>query len=238
MLYAYVDESERDKTYYFLGATVCTLEQSDLLTQSLDAVMAKHGITFPSLAVGTEFHGSTIMRAEAEPWRSIPLRARIAIYKDVLVATEASGARTFIEGVDIERQIARGYPNVTPARELAFSHLFERINDCCYAGEPQIQIVADQHHTSEVSRSNFSRYRSVGTYGYRSSYLPNIHPEIQFVQSHSARPLQAADMTTYIYNRLRTVTETDTRAEKAKQELWAAIQPSTGSPRGGARIWP
>ena len=238
MLYAYVDESERGSTHYFLGATICTEKQRNDLELEMDAIMAKYGETFPSLAPTEEFHGSTMMRATSKPWRGIPLRARFAIYRDALIATEAVGVRVYIEGVDIERQTARGYPNVTPARELAFSHLFERINDCCKGGEPQIQVHADEHHTSEISRSNFSKYRSVGTYGYRSSALPNIHPRIEFVQSHTVRALQAADMITYLYNRCTTITESDARATKEKWALWALIAPALEWPRGRARTWP
>lgn len=238
MLYAYVDESERGTSHYFLGATICTEQQRNVLELELDAVMAKHGQQFPSLKPHEEFHGSTMMRATDEPWRSIPLRARFAIYRDALIAIESVGVRVYIEGVDIESQKARGYPNVTPARELAFSHLFERINDCCGTAEPQIQVHADEHHTSEISRSNFSRYRSVGTYGYRSSALPNIHAKIEFVQSHTVRALQAADMITYLYNRCMTITESDPRALKERTRLWDLIAPAVVWPRGRARTWP
>jgi hypothetical protein len=238
VLYAYVDESERDDTHYFLGATICTERQRDALSLELDAVLEKYRTQFPSLTRDVEFHGSTMMRAQDEPWRSIPIRARFALYRDALVAIEAVGARVYIEGVNIALQVGRGYPNVTPARELAFSHLFERINDCCKDEEPQIQVVADEHHTSEVSRSNFAKYRTVGTYGYRSSPLPNIHPDIEFVPSHTVRALQAADLITYIYNRYTTVAERDARAHEAKRGLWAAIEPALIYPRGRARTWP
>lgn len=238
VLYAYVDESERADTHYFLGAIVCTSEQSELLTTQLDDLIAKHAKTFPALRLNTEIHGSSMMRAADEPWRSLPIRLRLRMLDEVLDVVEQTGARVYVEGVDIGRQLARGYPNPTPARELAFSHLFERINDCCTPGEPQIKVVADEHHTAEISRSNFSRYRSVGTYGYRSSYLPNIEAVIDFVPSHSSRPLQAADVVTYIYNRLTTITESDPRARRAKLAMWERIGPAVTPPRGRARTWP
>lgn len=159
------------------------------------------------------------------------------MFSDALEALEHSGARVYIEGVDVARQRARGYPNPTPARELAFSHLFERINDCCFSDEPQVKVVADEHHTAEISRSNFSRYQTVGTYGYRSSALPNIHPVIDFRPSHLVRPLQAADLVTYLYNRLTTWTESDARADEAKRRMWALVEPAVVWPRGRHRIW-
>lgn len=237
-MYAYVDESERDDTFYFLGATICTESQRQELTERLDDIMARHSASVRSLTPSTEFHGSTMMRSDTDPWRSVPLRLKFKIFSDALSAVVDTGARMYIEGVDIHRQVARGYPSVTPARELAFSHLFERINGCCGRNEPQIKVVADQHHTSEISRSNFTSYQMHGTYGYRSSRLRNIHPEIDFVESHLVRPLQAADLVTYLYNRYQTVTETDGRAHKAKAELWSVIEPALIWPRGRARIWP
>lgn len=237
MLYAFVDESERDDTYYFLGAVVVTSEQAEAVRSALDALVAKHAAVFPSLG-GVELHGSTMMRAADAPWRSVPLRVRFRIFEEALEVVRDSGARVFIEGVDIRRQITRGYPDPIPARELAFSHLFERINDCCHTDEPQIRVVADQHHTAEISRSNFNRYRAAGTYGYRSSRLPHVHPQIDFIGSHTDRMLQAADLVTYVYNRVMTVHESDMRAHRRKHAIWQIIDEAARWPRGRARIWP
>ena len=237
MLFAFVDESERDDTHYFLGALIVTDDQAEAIRESLDAIVNKHAATFPSLT-GVELHGSTMMRANDAPWRSVPLRIRFRIIEEVMQAVQDSGARVYIEGVDIVSQVARGYPTITPARELAFSHLFERINDCCHWEEPAVQVVADEHHTAEISRSNFNRYRLAGTYGYRSSRLPNIRAQIDFIESHTDRVLQAADLITYLYNRLKTVHETDPRADRQKTAMWGIIEEAASWPRGRARIWP
>lgn len=237
MLHAYVDESERDDRFYFLGAVICTDTQQAMLSAELEAVLEKHRQVHPSLTPEVEFHGSAMMRAEEEPWRSIPLRARLALYRDALIATEAVGVRIYIEGVNVPGQIARGYPEPTPARELAFSHLMERINDCCSDDEPRIKIYADEHHTSEISRSNFRSYRAYGTYGYRSSRLPNIEPEIEFVPSHTLRPLQASDLVTYLYNRIMTIKD-GPKSHAAKWHLWGQIVRAVNYPRGRERIWP
>lgn len=237
MLHAFVDESERDDTHYFLGALVLNDGQLHTLRVALDGIMAKHTATFPALA-GAELHGSTMMRAEEEPWRSVPLRIRFRIFEETMQAVFDSGARVYVEGVNILRQIARGYPTITPARELAFSHLFERINDCCHSSEPQVRVVADEHHTAQISRSNFNRYRMAGTYGYRSSRLPNVHPQIEFIQSHTDRALQAADLVTYLFNRIWTVSESDMRAHRQKHKMWQIVDDAARWPRGRARIWP
>jgi hypothetical protein len=237
MLHAFVDESERDDTHYFLGALVVDDVQLIGLRTALENVLNKHSVTFPQLA-GAELHGSTMMRAEDAPWRSVPLRARFRIFEEVMQAVADSGAKLYIEGVDIRRQIARGYPNVTPARELAFSHLFERINECCTWAEPRVRVIADEHHTADISRSNFNRYQAGGTYGYRSSRLRNIDPQIDFIASHTDRALQAADLVTYLYNRVWTVSESDMRAHRQKQKMWQIVDEAARWPRGRARIWP
>lgn len=237
MLHAFVDESERGDTHYFLGALIVNDQQADDIRESLDRMLGKHAATFPEFA-GVELHGSTMMRANERPWRSVPLRVRFRIMEEVLDSVAQSGARVYIEGVDIVRQMSRGYPTITPARELAFSHLFERINDCCDWHEPKVQVVADEHHTAEISRSNFNRYRSAGTYGYRSSRLRNINSQISFIESHTDRVLQAADLVTYLYNRLMTVEESDARAHRQKVQMWSRIDDAARWPRGRTRIWP
>lgn len=237
MLHAYVDESERNEDYYFLSAVVGSREQIFDMCEAMKAVMRKHAETFTHLRYTDELHGSTIMRADEKPWQDIPIRARMAIYLDALVAIEESDVGVYIEGINIQKQITRGYPELIPARELAFSHLFERINDCAKAGQT-VRVHADDHHTAEVSRSNFRRYQNVGTYGYKSSKLPNIEPEILFEDSEYELGLQAADLVTYIYNRWQTVAEQDPRADRAKIKLWGAIDSAATYPRGFHRVWP
>ncbi|WP_181135062.1 DUF3800 domain-containing protein [Rathayibacter sp. AY1C9] len=238
MLRAFVDESERDEAFYFLGSIVCSIEQEQFLTERLDAIMAKHAATADGLEPDTEFHGSTMMRASEEPWRSVPLRLRFRIYEEALEAIRDSGASIYIEGVDVVGQAARGYPVLTPARELAFSHLFEQINGCWSVDEPPIKIIADDHHTAEISRSNFRSYQSTGTYGYRSSKLPHVDPSIDFIDSSTSRALQCADLLTYLYNRISTVNETDKRAHDQKWNMWRIVVGSTQWPNGRARTWP
>ncbi|EXF24369.1 hypothetical protein BG28_06525 [Nesterenkonia sp. AN1] len=236
MLHAYVDESERNEDYYFLGAIVGSKEQIFDMGEALKAVMRKHAETFP-IKYTEELHGSAMMRAAKSPWKSLGMRARVAIYLDALVAVNESGVRVFIEGIDIAAQKARGYPNLEPAREVAFRYLFERIDECAGPGQ-RVQIHADDHHTAEVSRSNFTRYQIVGTHGYKSSKLQSIEPNMLFEDSQFELGLQAADLITYIYNRCKTIVEVDERATATKMKLWHAIRPAASGSRGRNRIWP
>lgn len=239
MLYAFIDESERDEAFYFLSAVVCTDEQAHSLSMKLHRIMGKHAKSHPLLDIREESHASAMMRAEEQPWRQVPLRLRLRIYTEALEAIRDSGCRIYIEGIDIAAQKARGYKSLTPPRELALGYLLERVNDCGREAiaEP-VRVVADQHHTSEVSRSNFNNYRLLGTPGYRSSTLPHIESPLQFAASHTSRLLQAADLVTYIYNRQITIRNRDPRAMKAQEALWQTVAPAAQWPRGRARVWP
>lgn len=237
MLYAFVDESERDDSFYFLGAVIVNGRQRTRLTLELDAVVVKHAQAMPALG-GAELHGSAIMRGGESPWRKTPLRLRLALYADVVAAIASVEPRIYIEGINIDAQARRGYPVLTPARELAFGHLFERINECCTDIQPEIQVIADEHHTAGVSRANFRRYQERGTPGYRSSLLGGIRPEIEFRASHDDRGLQASDMVTYLYNRVWTIVEKDERAAEWKARQWGVLAPLASWPNGRARTWP
>ena len=235
MIAAFVDESERDEDFYFLGALVCDQSQHDKIRSSLNGILERLADEISGFPVDAEFHGYDIIQGVGS-WKGLGVRRAIGIYRQALRAVAASGACMHIEGVDVRAQVARGYPHPTPPRELAFSHLFERINECAERQGSRVQVYADEHHTKEVSRSNFRSYRAFGTYGYKSSKLKNIEPEIEFIDSRVSRSMQAADMITYLYNRLRTVPHVDPREESARRQMWAEILPAVA--RGGARIWP
>lgn len=239
MLYAFIDESERNEAFYFLSAVVCTSDQAHNLSMKLHRVMAKHAKSNPLLSVKDELHASAMMRAEEMPWRKVPPRLRIAIYGDALDAIRESGCRVYIEGVNVAAQKARGYRRITPARELALGHLLERINECGrgFNNKP-VTVIADEHHTKEISRSNFSNYQLFGTPGYRSSTLDLIQSPLQFKASHLTRMLQAADLVTYIYNRHVTIEPENQRTKRAQLDLWKRIEPAATWPRGRARVWP
>jgi hypothetical protein len=235
MLCAFVDESERNKEFYFLGALIGTEEQVQALSDDMDKILLKHSSTFPSLSLTTEFHAHEMM-AGSEDWRRIPLRMRFGIYDEALEAISNSGAAIYIEGIDVEAQIARGYKTVTPAREVAFSYILERINEYAQRRRTTAIIVADDHHTAAESRSNFTRYQQWGTFGYRSSRLQSISDNVEFIDSKMSRALQAADLATYLYNRRKTHNEANQKAHEQKVLMWRKLSPAVN--RGRARIWP
>lgn len=235
MLYAFIDESERNEEYYFLGALVGTGDQVLALAADMDKILMKHSDSFPALSLETEYHAHEMMAGRGD-WRKIPLRLRFGILHEALQAISESGAAVYIEGVDIQRQIARGYTYVTPARELAFGYILERINEHAERKGTTVKVVADDHHTAAASRSDFTTYQQWGTFGYRSSKLQAISDNVDFIDSKSSRALQAADLATYLYNRRQTHMETNHKAHEQKVLMWRKLGPAVN--RGRTRTWP
>ncbi|HTN57917.1 MAG TPA: hypothetical protein VL043_06600, partial [Protaetiibacter sp.] len=83
MMRAFVDESERNEEFYFLGALICTPEQQAYITAQLDIVVAKHAREHPAIAGFPELHASTMMNGK-RGWGDIPHRLRRGIFEDVL----------------------------------------------------------------------------------------------------------------------------------------------------------
>lgn len=233
---AFIDESERDEDFYFLGALVCDETSYQQISRGLDSLLWEHSSDpGSSVTLGHELHGHALMQGIGV-WKRVPLRQRAGIFLKALNVVADSDACMHIEGVDVNAQKARGSPSVTPARELAFSHLLERINDCARAKNTVAHIYADEHHSAEESRSQFSAYQIHGTYGYKSSRLEKLMPPIRFIDSRRSRALQAADLFTYLYNRDNTVNESDARAVELKSKMVRTAREAWQ--RGSTRIWP
>ncbi|QRZ61813.1 DUF3800 domain-containing protein [Rothia sp. ZJ932] len=237
-IFAFIDESERDKTHYFMGAVIASASQVQQITAAMDSIMEEFSQRFSSLTPNTEFHGSEMMNGYG-PWKKVAIRAKLAMFRRVFTAIHEAGARVFVEGIHYAQLHPVANAHLSP-RERAFSHLFEQIN---HYGTPDnlLQVIADEHHSAETSRSNFSRYRTEGTYGYKPNRLEGINPELRFVDSQNHRLLQASDMVTYIFNRLRTVVESDKRAGLEKRKLWDIFDHSRliySPSEGRGRIWP
>lgn len=233
---AFVDESQRDQTHYFMGAIVASASQAKEISTAMDSIMEEFAQRVPALSPETEFHASEMMNGYGI-WKKVPIRVKFAMFRKVFAAIQASGARVFVEGIHYAALYKKANETKSP-RERAFSHLFEQINYYGIAEAP-VQVIADEHHTAQTSRSNFSNYRVNGTYGYKPSKLLGISPNLRFMSSKDDRLLQAADMTTYIFNRLTTVKESDTRAQKFKADLWDTFEHDRYWPEAGrGRIWP
>ena len=225
-LYAFIDESERNDSHYFMSALLGDYENLQSLGGELEEVVEKHSRALPILNRGFEIHACDIMGGHGD-YRKVPVRLRIAIMDDVFTAISSANVKLFISGINIHRHLAREYSIHYPAREMAFAWLLERLNEHAVSLGPRhvVNIYADNHHTAPQAALKLGEYRRWGTKGYRSSRLGRIVDPLIFCDSKEYRALQASDAVTYLYNRIMTVDETDDRAKAKKSEWWESLGP-------------
>ena len=227
MLYAFVDESARDKSHYFLGAVVVTESEYENLVQGLNELMVRFESIFPIISASDELHGSAIMRREDMPWRKVPKRLSFHLFHEALRVIVASNASIIIETQTVSSlDLTPSSEMKSSLREIALRKLLLTLDTFSADLGEEIKVIADNHHTADISLNNFLNYRIFGVDGSGSSTLRNIYPELGFISSGSDRALQASDLVTYLCNRVITVREHDERAHHAKMRLWEIVKPA------------
>lgn len=223
MLFSFIDESARDNAFYFLGAIVVNEQQHESLTIGLDQLLIDYEANHPPITRNVELHGSAIMRGVEFPWKSIPKSLSMKLFKNALQIIERTSPIMLIEGIRLQDLNQNHNEIILTPREVAFRNLLERMNICASNAESFVKVFADNHHTSQISISNFKKYIDYGTLGRSSSKLKNIHPKIEFINSNLSRGLQAVDLLTYLFNRVHTIEETKTKTSRAKAEMWEIV---------------
>ena len=234
MIYAFVDESERGSSYFFLSALLVEEKNTTVLHSKLDSLI--HDIsTTPGSTIepSAELHGYDMMQQKWD-WKGMPLRLASSCYRQALEITAELGAALYVEGLDREKQ-ERIYRYPYPPREVTISYLLERINEYCVAHNEQAKVIFDDHYTAPEGRKDFLRMKERGTFGYKSSKLPSI-TEIEFCDSRRFRCLQASDLCCYIVNRSVTCTTQSAVTLEHQAIMRRKIEPLIQ--RGRLRIWP
>ncbi|WP_169252881.1 DUF3800 domain-containing protein [Brevibacterium sp. 'Marine'] len=233
-LSAFIDESEQGGEYYFLGALLATDRQVELIETALDSLLAEFSNAHKVVDAAAEFHGYEMMQGRGK-WKKVPIRMVGNIYVRALEAISASGASFYFEGIDI-RALHERYITPWPPREVAMSHLLEKIDEHAGRLRSTVHLHADEHHTAEDHRQQLNLAQQNGTYGYKSSKLQNCHSDFKFLDSKDYRCIQAADLVTYILNREKAVVEANDKALTLKRRMIAGLMPALN--RGRHRIWP
>ncbi|MEU1813207.1 DUF3800 domain-containing protein [Micromonospora aurantiaca (nom. illeg.)] len=220
MLLTYVDESFTARVYW-IGALMVPDAVAIPLTEALDAVMADAAKTY-GVSADAELHGYEIVHGR-KAWSGVPPRVRIAVYKAAMEAIGApEGVAIILRGVKREQLIKRySYPR--PAHEVVLSHLLERVDGYVASQEEYALVIADEVQDQASHRADLSRYRVSGTGGYRSRKLTRIVDTLHFAPSHASRLVQAADLITYLFQRLE-LPGTDPRAARVNEQLWALVE--------------
>lgn len=225
MQFAFIDESARDKAFYFLGALIVNRKQLEELKSGLDQLLLEYELKHPPITRNVELHGSAMMRGADPLWRKVPKGLCVQLFREALKVICAIHPLIYIEAIDIMELTSKVINIRETPREIAFKYLLERINE---TSKSKVQVFADEHYTSDLSISNFQRYKRIGTLSENSSTLQNIENEITFMPSDLHRALQATDLVTYLFNRVHTVKESSLKAQHAKAKLWQTLETKQG----------
>ncbi|MCQ9344157.1 DUF3800 domain-containing protein [Corynebacterium kozikiae] len=224
MYQLFVDESYQKDHYYVAGVLVDEKQCETLLTRLdvlADGLRERNGwLTSP------EFHGHALMNG-LDDWKSLNgnFGARVSIYQKVLHAIQNSGARVYLEGVDVNRLNAR-YKYPDSPHEVALRHTLERVNEYCALKGKMRKVIADMVPQQDDFNEAIQRFTRVGTPGNRSQKLLCIDGDIQFVDSRESRGVQAADMCAYVLRRHREETYASKPIRRTTTRLRNALGPA------------
>lgn len=231
MLFAYIDESY-DQEHYYLGAVLLTGEQLARFDVAVDDWCRAELCPLYGVHEDVEFHAHRLMQG-AVPWSAMKgnVGAAQKLYRQFLRHLVASGARIYVEGVNVRRLNARySYPD--PPYEVTLRHLLEKLDNYARSQGEQVAVVADEVGRSNDYARTIERYAQTGTPGYRSSRLTSIVQPIRFGDSEDDRGIQAADMVAYIARRhLSPPGQQNKRAQKATRSLYHEVLRATPSVR-------
>lgn len=186
------------------------------LDEVVEAAVRDYGVDLDA-----ELHGYELFQGERW-WDGVPVRARIAVY----------GAALDVVGDHCETLILRGvhsaglrerYRHPDEPHSIVLQHLLERINEYGVKQQEHLLVIADEVGEQARHRSDLALYRSRGTWGYRSAQLTQIVDTLHFAPSHVSRLLQAVDLVVFLYRRMQDHKESDPRATRANETLWARI---------------
>ena len=141
MYQLFVDESYQKGHYYVAGVLVDEKQCETLVTrldELADGLRERNG-----WLVSPEFHGHALMNG-LDDWKSLNgnFGACVSIYQKVLHAIQNSGARVYLEGVDVNRLNAR-YKYPDSPHEVALRHTLERVNEYCARNGEMCKVIAD-----------------------------------------------------------------------------------------------
>ena len=166
MYQLFVDESYQKGHYYVAGVLVDE-KQSEALATRLDE-LADDLRERNNWLAPPEFHGHALMNG-LDDWKSLNgnFGACVAIYQKVLHAIQNSGARVYLEGVDVNRLNAR-YKYPDSPHEVALRHTLERVNEYCALNGTMCRVIADMVPQQDDFNEAIQGFTRVSTPGYRS----------------------------------------------------------------------
>lgn len=232
MLHAFVDESESNADYFFLSALIVKDEKLPDLNTALDDLIAQYAAT-TAVPNDAELHGHDMMQQTCD-WEGLPLKLCSSVYLKAMGIINKYAEVLYIECIDRKTQAQR-YRYVYNHRTVCIGYILERINEFAQSRRDTATVYLDDHYTAEEGRKEFVHYRQNGTFGYKRSKLQQI-ASMDFHNSREYRGLQAADLCTYIANRIHTQKDAHPKVVKLQNKLWGAVKDIRD--QGRYRIWP
>lgn len=232
MLHAFIDESESNADYFFLSALIVKDENLPALNQALDDLMTQYGAT-TAVPADAELHGHDMMQQSCD-WDGLPLKLCSSVYLKAMGIINQHAEALYIECIDRNAQAQR-YKILYNHRTVCIGYILERINEFAHRRNETATVYLDDHYTADEGRKEFVNYQQCGTFGYKSSKLARI-VSMDFHDSREYRGLQAADLCTYIANRVHTQKTAHPKVIKLQDKLWGAVKDIRN--RGWYRIWP
>lgn len=230
MLLTYVDESY-DRDHYWMVALVVAEKHLRPLHRALDSVVSKAADHYP-VDRHAELHGHALVQAR-DDWTRMGnkghnmVRARIGVYADAMKAIGAHDVRVIVRGLDLRPH--RGDhvgPEACPSpHEVVLRQLLEEICEHVQVRDELALVIADEIEGADDHRRHFRDYQQAAVGGNMSDNLPCLVDTIHFAPSKASRLLQAADLIAYLHRRLVSGQDSDSRARKANEMLWAQVAP-------------
>ncbi|MGW4119851.1 DUF3800 domain-containing protein [Nocardia sp. NPDC004711] len=233
MLLAYIDETYRRGSQFWVSALVLPGDWIAAVSDAMDAVVARASEKFDGIEKTAELHGYEI-DAGTGHWEPLKgqARARVGVYTDAIETIAQFGDLAWFRGGINEKA---WWSETQDPHEWALKFLLERINSEAYARGEYVLCICDDVHNRDKYRERLQHYREYGTGGYASSKLGRIVDTLHFAPSCHSRMVQAVDLVTYVLNRHQHPAE-NPRTAAFYQGLWDMLEPLRS--RGVSRFWP
>lgn len=232
MLHAFIDESEHYDKYFILSALIVSDEKLKLLESKLDAMVFTYSLT-TDVKYRSELHGYDMMQQKCD-WKGIPMGITSSVYLKALGIINEHAEALFVETIDRDAQRAK-YKYPYNPRRLAIGYILEKVNGFAQVRGETAHAYLDNHYTAPEGRKEFVQYKSIGTFGYKSSKLGSII-EMDFYDSREQFGLQASDLCCYAYQRKLCATDVNPRVKRLQEKMWNSIFDIRAA--GRTRIWP
>jgi len=224
VLLTYLDESYTKKRY-LIAALMVPDAQARSLIAALDKVVEDAAWDY-SVSTEAELHAHDIFAGKGD-WQRMAqmIRARIGVYNKAIQAIADHGVTVIIRSVNVpglDRRYPSGHDH---PHSVVLTHLIERVDEYAACVGERTLLIADEVNGQNDYRRDLWLYQRSHTWGYRARQINHVVDTIHFAPSSSSRLVQAADLVAFLARRIEAHAETDERAKKANEALWARIEP-------------